>query len=315
MFAFQRALVPSLCGVDAVIVHMVPQFLLLAAAPARIRRVPLLLWYTHWHASRSLRAATALARLVLSVDHASFPLETSKLRGIGHAIDVGMFNAEPASAHDGPLRLLTVGRTARWKGIATLLRAMSIVLERGVDVSLEVRGPSLSLDEVAHRAELAQLIEDDPRLRERVRLADAVPRAELPKLLESMDAVVSPNEPRSGATFDKAVFEAAACARLVVSTNEAFAPLLAGLELPLLAPPSDPPALADVLGESRRRAATNARASGWSFGDESSQGTRSITGRLSDRGRSGGTIAAWRLSPRSGTQSPSRTSARRDRTS
>jgi glycosyltransferase involved in cell wall biosynthesis len=100
---------------------------------------------------------------------------------------------------------------------------------------------------VTHRAELAELIEDDPRLRERVRLADAVVRSELPRLFASVDAVVSPNEPLSGATFDKAVFEAAACARPVVSTNEAFAPLLGGLELPLLAPPSDPPALADTL--------------------------------------------------------------------
>ena len=69
----------------------------------------------------------------------------------------------------------------------------------------------------------------------------------MPQLLASVDAVVSPNEPRSGATFDKAVFEAAACARPVVSTNAAFASLLGDLPLSLLAPPRDPVALADVL--------------------------------------------------------------------
>ncbi len=59
--------------------------------------------------------------------------------------------------------------------------------------------------------------------------------------------VVSPNEPRAGATFDKAVFEAAACSRPVLSTNAAFAPLLGGLALPLIAPPRDAGALAAAL--------------------------------------------------------------------
>jgi len=66
--AFELGLNPSLRGADGVLVHMVPTFLALAAPQARVRRVPLLLWYTHWNASRSLRLATRLADVVLSVD-------------------------------------------------------------------------------------------------------------------------------------------------------------------------------------------------------------------------------------------------------
>jgi glycosyltransferase involved in cell wall biosynthesis len=73
--------------------------------------------------------------------------------------------------------------------------------------------------------------------------------------------VVSPNEPRAGSTLDKAVFEAAACARPVVSTNAAFAPLLEGTGLPLLAPPRDARALADAIaGVAAAGAAARARA-------------------------------------------------------
>src|SRR5204863_304469 len=74
--AFERALGRSLGGADAVLVHMVPTFLTLAAPLAKVRRVPLLLWYTHWHASRSLRLAARLADRVLSVDRTSFALAT-----------------------------------------------------------------------------------------------------------------------------------------------------------------------------------------------------------------------------------------------
>lgn len=244
---FERSLNASLGGADAVLVHMVPQFALLAAPSARIRRAPLALWYTHWHAGRALRAATKVVDVVFSVDCSSFPIATPKVRGIGHAIDVERFAPGPPSEHEGPLRLLALGRTARWKGLATLLDAMSLAAGRGADVRLEIRGPSLSDDERAHRLELGRRVESDDSLRARVAILPPVPRDEIPALIASVDLVVSPNEPRSGATLDKAVFEAAACARPVLSTNPAFASLLGGLSLPLLAPARDPEALAAAI--------------------------------------------------------------------
>jgi glycosyltransferase involved in cell wall biosynthesis len=234
--AFERAVVAASARADAVLVHMVPQFALLAAPIARVRRVPLLLWYTHWHASRALRAATHVVDAALSVDASSYPVPTSKLHPIGHAIDVERFDAAPTAAHDGPLRLLALGRTARWKGLATLLDAMELA---SADLQLEIRGPSLSADEEAHRRELERRADG-----QRVQVLPPVSRDDVPELLATVDAVVSPNEPRAGATLDKAVFEAAACRRPVVSTNAAFAALLGGLALELVAPPRDPRALA-----------------------------------------------------------------------
>jgi glycosyltransferase involved in cell wall biosynthesis len=238
--AFERALARSLPHADAVLVHMVPTFLALAAPLARVRRVPLFLWYTHWHASRSLRVATKLATRVLSVESASFPLATAKLVPIGHAIDVNAFSAPPAEERYGPLRLLALGRTARWKGLATLIEAFQA---SGITATLEVRGPSLTDDERAHRRELEELADGDNR----ISIAPAVRRAEVPDVLRGADVVVSPAEPRAGATLDKAVYEAAACARPVVTTNAALAPFLEGLPLQLLARPGDVEGLAGVL--------------------------------------------------------------------
>src|SRR5439155_10726500 len=115
------------------------------------------------------------------------------------------------------------------------------------EATLAIRGPSLTPEEVAHRSELERRIEGNAELRGFVRLLDPVPRTELAALIAAADAVVSPNEPSTGATFDKAVFEAAACARPVISTNRHFAQLLDGVSLPLLAPPRDPRGLADAI--------------------------------------------------------------------
>lgn len=241
-FAYERALGGSLAGADGVLVHMVPTFLALAAPLTKARRVPLLLWYTHWHASRTLRLATLLTDVALSVDASSFPLRNAKVRGIGHAIDVDEFVGDPPSPHAGPLRLLALGRTARWKGLATLIEAFRIA---DLDATLELRGPSLTDDERAHRLELEAAAAGDSR----ITLAAPLPRADVPALLRSADLVVSPAEPRAGATLDKAVYEAASCSRPVVTTNVALAPFLRGLPLELLAPPHDPTALAAVLRE------------------------------------------------------------------
>jgi glycosyltransferase involved in cell wall biosynthesis len=236
VLAFERAVLAASARADAVLVHMVPQFALLAAPIACARRVPLLLWYTHWHASRALRVATRVIDAALSVDPSSYPVPTSKLHALGHAIDVERFDAPAAVAHDGPLRVLALGRTARWKGLGTLLDAVELM---STDLQLQIRGPSLTAEEESHRRELEARADG-----ERVQVLPPVARADVPALLARADAVVSPNEPRAGATLDKAVFEAAACRRPVISTNAAFVALLGGLGLELVAPPRDPGALA-----------------------------------------------------------------------
>src|SRR5262249_18406381 len=142
--------------------HMVPTFLVLAAPLAKLRRMPLLLWYTHWNASRSLRLATSLCDAALTVDRRSFPIDSPKVRGIGHAIDVRTFSGEPPEPHDGPLRLLWLGRYAPWKGVPTLLAALEQAFAEGLDATVELRGAELTDAERAHRRELEGIVAASP---------------------------------------------------------------------------------------------------------------------------------------------------------
>ena len=220
---------------DAMLVHMVPLFLLLSAPVARLRRVPQLLWYAHWRGDWTLRLADRLAAATLSVDRGSYPLRSAKLRAIGHGIDVGRFAVRNGDAGEGgPLRLLALGRTAPWKGYATLLDGFERALGQGLDATLEIRGPSLKDEERTHRAELRARIAASPMLAAHADLAEPVARERVPELLAGTDALVTAADSGRGTqTLDKVVYEASACGVPVIASNPALDAYLAGLPVRL----------------------------------------------------------------------------------
>ena len=228
---FARALVTELSGADAVLAHMCPIYAVLAAPLTRPRRIPLLLWFAHWRASPLLRAATASATSVLSVDRRSFPLETPKLIPLGHGIDyAGLHCREHPGGRE--LRAVVLGRTSPAKGIETILRAVREVPEARVDVY----GTSGSGEERAHRAELVLLI-DELGIAGRAAIHEPVPRDRIGEVHQAADVLV--NNMRAGAP-DKAVYEACGSCLPVLASNPSFDDLFAGVE-PRLAFERDSP--------------------------------------------------------------------------
>ena len=212
---FERELVRALPA-DAVVAHMIPLYVLLAAPLVRSRRIPLLLWYTHWKASRLLRVAEKLATAIVSVDRRSFPLDSPKVRPIGHGIDLSEFTCtDRSSGGTDAVRALVLGRYSPAKGIETILRAAQQV--DGVQVDLY--GVALNDLELRHRRELEQF---------GFPLGDAVPRAQVPELFAGVDLLV--NNMEAGAP-DKVVYEAAAACLPVLASNPVFDELFSGYPL------------------------------------------------------------------------------------
>ena len=210
---FERELARALPA-DAVVAHMIPVYVLLAAPLVRPRRIPLVLWYTHWKASPTLRVAERLATAIVSVDRRSFPLESAKVRGIGHGIDVNEFACTDRGAH-AALRALVLGRYSPAKGIGTILRGVQRV--DGVEVKLH--GVALNDLERRHRGELEGL---------GFPLGDAVPRERVPDLFAGADVLI--NNMEAGAP-DKVVYEAAAACLPVLASNPVFDELFDGFPL------------------------------------------------------------------------------------
>jgi glycosyltransferase involved in cell wall biosynthesis len=207
----------------AVLAHMAPIYAVLSAPLARPLGVPVLLWFTHWRRSRLLEVAERLSTKVLSVDRRSFPLESTKVVAVGHGIDVDSF-APTARVDDGVLRLLALGRTSPAKGLATIVEAAALLGE--TPVSLQLRGPSLTPEEVAERRSLEGLVAARG-LTDRVTIEEPVPRGAIAGVYAEVDALV--NNMRAGA-LDKVVYEAAAAGLPTLVASEGFDSLVGGIE-------------------------------------------------------------------------------------
>jgi glycosyltransferase involved in cell wall biosynthesis len=243
---YERALVQELVRRPrpaAVLAHMCPIYAVLAAPLARPLGVRVLLWFNHWRRSRLLQAAERASNAVLTVERRTFPLGSGKVREIGHGIDLAGLRCTAREARN-PVQLLALGRTSPAKGLESVIRGVALV----PGVELAVRGPSLTEEELRHRARLESLV-SELGVGDRVAVAGPVPRHEVPALLAGTDALV--NNMQAGAT-DKVVYEAAATCLPVLASNPAFDTMLPpGLRFERDEPESLAAAIRQLLGIDR----------------------------------------------------------------
>jgi glycosyltransferase involved in cell wall biosynthesis len=189
----------------------------LAAPVCRPLGVPVVLWFTHWRDSPILRLAERLSTAIATVDESSVPLRSPKVVPIGHGIDVGDFPCRETPPAEPPLRALVLGRTSPAKDVEAIVCSVRLARERGLDVRLEIRGPSETEEERAYRARLVEQAGDG------VALEEPLPRHRLPEVFARTDVVV--NAADRGA-LDKSVFESCASCVPVLASNAGFAGLL-----------------------------------------------------------------------------------------
>jgi glycosyltransferase involved in cell wall biosynthesis len=209
----------------AVVVHMVPLYAIVAAPFVRLRRVPLILWYTHWKGHVVLRMAMLVCTDITSLDVRSFPLRSRKLHGIGHGIDVNEFPCQPVVPSEGrPFRVMSLGRYSRPKKLDEMVEGVRIARAGGVDARIDLYGTAGSEQEKAYRRELEALVAR-PEYADFAAVGGPIPRTELPPVYAQADVVAS-----DFISTDKIVLEACASCRPVLASHPAFDNLFAGIE-------------------------------------------------------------------------------------
>jgi glycosyltransferase involved in cell wall biosynthesis len=211
-------------GYDTVLAHMVPRYATLAAGPSKSAGARVFLWYTHGTADERLRRAEAAVEKIFTASPESLRLETQKRVVTGHGIDLEHFDTH-GRAPASPPRILAVGRLTPAKDPLTVIEALRLLRQRGVDAHLDLAGAGLTESDAGYAAQVRASLAG-PELAARVTLHGAVPYREIPRLCER--ATLCVNASLTG-SVDKVVLEGFAARRPVLSCNEAFPGLIAEL--------------------------------------------------------------------------------------
>ena len=181
--------------------------------PARLLRgTPVVQWKAHPAISRAMAFyARWCDDLIFTPAKASFPLDLSKVRAVGHGVDTELFQPrEVPSIGD----LIAVCRITPRKHVAKMIAAVASANRTfGATFRLDVYGPTLEGQE-SHAAEL-QVLLDRLQARDFVTLHEPVTHDRMPDLLNGHRAFLNFSE----TAVDKAVIEAMACGLPVISTN------------------------------------------------------------------------------------------------
>lgn len=200
---------------DAVLVHMVPLWIVLGWPLWVLLRVPMYLWYEARGARWPLRVALRIVRKVFSASAAGMPVATPKSIITGHGIDATRF--VPGGGEREPGFLVTVGRITRAKRLGALLRALALL---PVHFHLTIIGVQITPDDQNVIREMDDFVRRHA-LKRRV-VVMALPPEEVVPILQRAEVFLS----ASTTSLDKALLEAMACGCLVVSSSTAAASVL-----------------------------------------------------------------------------------------
>lgn len=228
---------------DCIFVHMNPLFVLFAAPLAQIRRIPIILWYAHRKVTNRLRWAHRFCSRLITASEESLRLSTVKKNVIGHGIDTQRFVPSDAPCSTKERVLLSVCRMSPAKRCELILQAYGLLKSKNGDTPLKL----IFVGDIAHPVDqpyfdgLREQVSKagwgrDVEFRGGIRHRDIVP------VYQACDLFINVSETGS---IDKAVLEAMACGKLVLTSNEAFRSLLAPVSESLFIQDPSPASLAE----------------------------------------------------------------------
>ena len=189
---------------EVVLVHMNPEYLVLAGWWWRFLGKKIALWYTHKHVDLKLRVAEKFANIIFTASTESLRLKSKKVLVTGHGIDTDFFSPGAKHFRDSQGgKVLTVGRITRSKNLEEIIKAV------GPGCELAIAGAPITESDREYQRSLES----------KANFIGPVAYQDLPDLYRSADLFVNASTTGS---IDKAVLEALACNVPVVTTNEAF---------------------------------------------------------------------------------------------
>ncbi|MEK7578827.1 MAG: glycosyltransferase family 4 protein [Patescibacteria group bacterium] len=219
IIGFYAGLFKIIGETDAILVHMIPKYVILAAPVAFIFRKPIHMWYTgvsvHWQ----LKFAVMLCKKIFTAHEAAMRINTPKRVVTGHGIDVEKFKiGDFRLKNSGLITILSVGRITPSKGHDLIIKAVSDLIKSGYNLRLKIIG---GIIQDYHRGYLESLkkLASDLKISEAVEFSGPVFYDKMPEYFGKSEILINA-VPFGG--LDKVVLEAMASGVIPLTSNSAF---------------------------------------------------------------------------------------------
>lgn len=234
IFVLQFYLLKILPRVNGVFCHQNPEYTILSAPLAKIFRKKIVSWHTHKAVNWKLHLVNLLTNKILTASRESCRLkDRKKIKVAGHGIDTDYFKPGCSGNSRKSLekfKIISIGRISPAKDYETLIKAVGNI--KNIEVEI-IGGPVLKKDE--------EYFQNLKHFAGNIKFLGPVPHNQILPYYQNCDLFVNLSQTGS---VDKAVLEAMACQRLVLTSNEAFIDIV-GRDL--MFEEKNPPALAEKI--------------------------------------------------------------------
>lgn len=219
---FYRYLFFTKLEYEAVLVHMNPEYIILAAWWWKLKNKKIFLWYNHAHGGHLARLAARLANKVFYTSPYAWAasLPNSQIMPVG--VDTDIFNIQtPKLPTNEVLQILSLGRISPVKKIEILIEAASILAKENFPFHLDIYGQAPERDQAYYESIRVQASSLEKA--GLVNFYGSVANRQTPSIYNQHQLLV--NLTPSG-SFDKTIIEALSCGKPVLMCNQSMANIL-----------------------------------------------------------------------------------------
>jgi len=218
IFGFYSGFFKTIGKVDAVLVHMIPKYIILSFPVAFILRKPIFMWYTGVTVNRQLKLAVLFCKKVFTAHEAAMRINTPKRIITGHGIDINKFSISNFQFSNDEITILSVGRITPSKGHDFIIRAIADLIKSGYSIKLKIIGGVIQEYHQEYFEYLKRLAKD-LKINEKVEFLGPVSYDKMPVYLQSAEILINA-VPFGG--LDKVILEAMASCVIPLTSNSAF---------------------------------------------------------------------------------------------
>ena len=227
IYGFYAGLFKVIGKTDAILVHMVPKYAILAAPVAFFYKKPIYMWYTGVSAHWQLRLAVIFCKKVFTAHEAAMRVNTTKRIITGHGIDINKFFSLREISHRetiSEITILSVGRITPSKGHDFVIRAVADLVKSGYDIKLKIVGGVIQNYHKEYLESLKELVKN-LQMEKNIEFLGPVSYKDMPNCFKSAEILIN------AVTFgglDKVILEAMAAGVIPLTSNSAFSDVLPG---------------------------------------------------------------------------------------